>query len=94
MKREVRPVRERTSSLVAAIPALIVGLACCAIGCGSGRGAELPLSHTETNVILFTLCSLRADHLGVYGYPKNTSPRLDQLAREGVLFEEVLTPAP
>jgi arylsulfatase A-like enzyme len=94
MKLEVRPVHERKSSPIATVPWLIVGLACCAIGCGSERGAEPPLSHRETNVIIVTLCSLRADHLGSYGYSKNTSPLLDQLAREGVLFEEVLTPAP
>jgi arylsulfatase A-like enzyme len=94
MKPEVRPIRERRSIPVAAITWLGVALACYAIACGSGRGAELPLSHRETNVLLLTLCTLRADHLGSYGYPKSTSPRLDGLAREGVLFEEVLTPAP
>jgi arylsulfatase A-like enzyme len=67
---------------------------CCAIGCGSGRDTAQPLGHRETNVLLLTLCTLRADHLGSYGYPKDTSPRLDRLAREGVLFEEVLAPAP
>jgi arylsulfatase A-like enzyme len=94
MKPEVRPVRERRSSPLAAIAWLIAGLMCCAIGCGSGHDTAPRLSHRETNVILFTLCSLRADHLGIYGYPKNISPRLDQLAREGILFEQVLTPAP
>jgi arylsulfatase A-like enzyme len=94
MKPEVRPAPERGSSPASAISWLLIGVAFCAIGCGSGRDAELPLDHRETNVLLLTLCTLRADHLGSYGYPTNTSPRLDRLAREGVLFEEVLTPAP
>lgn len=38
------------------------------------------------NVLLIVVDSLRADHLGCYGYYKNTSPRLDELASEGVLF--------
>ena len=38
------------------------------------------------NVILLTIDALRADHLSLYGYPRNTSPHLDQLARESVVF--------
>ncbi|HET7293690.1 MAG TPA: sulfatase [Vicinamibacteria bacterium] len=34
-----------------------------------------------------TIDTLRADHLGCYGYPRGTSPFLDGLARRGVLFE-------
>ena len=30
--------------------------------------------------------ALRADHLGAYGYSRNTSPNIDELAREGVRF--------
>src|SRR5579885_1785386 len=40
-----------------------------------------------TNVILITIDTLRADHLSVYGYPRQTSPALDALARESVLFK-------
>ncbi len=47
-----------------------------------------------TNVLLVTLCTVRADHLGAYGYERDTSPNLDALARQGVLFEKVLTPSP
>ena len=39
------------------------------------------------SVLLVSIDTLRADHLGCYGYPRNTSPRLDALARDGVLFE-------
>lgn len=38
-------------------------------------------------VILFVIDTLRADHLGCYGYGKETSPNIDRLADEGVLFE-------
>lgn len=44
------------------------------------------------NVLLITVDTLRADHLGCYGYPKNTSPSIDALAREGTLFETVMAP--
>ena len=36
--------------------------------------------------------SLRADHLGCYGYSKNTSPNLDALANEGTLFTRAFAP--
>lgn len=38
--------------------------------------------------VLVTADTLRADHLGVYGYARDTSPALDALAREGVQFEQ------
>ncbi len=40
------------------------------------------------NVIWFVLDTLRADHLGCYGYCRPTSPNIDRLAAEGVLFED------
>lgn len=45
------------------------------------------------NVVLVVIDTLRADHLGCYGYPKPTSPTLDSLAQEGVLFEQCIAPA-
>ena len=39
------------------------------------------------NVLLITIDSLRADHLGCYGYPYETSPNIDNLANEGAIFE-------
>jgi arylsulfatase len=39
------------------------------------------------NLIVVTVDTLRADHLGVYGYPRDTSPHLDAMARAGTWFE-------
>ncbi|UCE10760.1 MAG: sulfatase, partial [Candidatus Thorarchaeota archaeon] len=39
-------------------------------------------------VILLAIDTLRADHLGCYGYDRNTSPTIDQLAREGAVFDK------
>jgi arylsulfatase A-like enzyme len=41
----------------------------------------------SVNVILISLDTLRADHLGCYGYPAPTSPNLDKLAADGVRFK-------
>lgn len=39
------------------------------------------------NILLLVIDTLRADHLSVYGYPRETSPTLDNLAKRGLLFE-------
>ncbi|MSP61371.1 MAG: hypothetical protein EXR72_13700 [Myxococcales bacterium] len=41
----------------------------------------------KPNVILITIDAVRADHVGAYGYPRATTPNIDALAREGVLFK-------
>ena len=46
------------------------------------------------NVILLTVDSFRPDHLGCYGYKRDTSPFLDTIARKGVIFKNVISSAP
>lgn len=46
------------------------------------------------NVILITVDTLRADALGAYGQPRFTSPNIDRLAREGVVFLRAMASAP
>ena len=46
------------------------------------------------NVLLISIDTLRADHVGAYGFPRPTTPNIDALAREGVLFKDVHTPVP
>ncbi len=45
------------------------------------------------NVIMICLDSVRPDHLGCYGYSRDTSPRLDRIAAEGLRFEQAVTNA-
>ena len=52
---------------------------------GCRRGPQLePL-------VLVTVDTLRADHVGAYGYPRDTTPFLDRLAAESVLYERVVS---
>jgi arylsulfatase A-like enzyme len=46
------------------------------------------------NVILITIDSLRADHLGCLGFPGKTTPNLDEIARKGILFSQAISNAP
>jgi arylsulfatase A-like enzyme len=45
------------------------------------------------NIILISIDALRADHLGSYGYFRNTSPHIDEIASEGILFKNAFTTA-
>lgn len=71
---------------VAASLVLFLGLtAACS---GMGVDTEPP------NILLVSIDTLRADHLGTYGYSRPTSPNLDALGRRGVVFEHAVTTAP
>jgi len=56
--------------------------------------AVLGCDSTPRSTILISIDTLRADHLGCYGHERPTSPGLDALAEQGVLFEEALAPSP
>lgn len=47
----------------------------------------------KINIILISLDSLRADHLGCYGYQKDTSPNINKLAEDSVLFTNCFSQA-
>jgi arylsulfatase len=66
---------------------LAAGLLALAGACGGPPGPA-------RSVVLITCDTLRADRLGVYGYARPTSPRLDALARQGVVFDAAYASAP
>ncbi len=51
--------------------------------------AERPL-----NIILISIDTMRADHLGCYGYGRPTTPNIDELSRDSAVFLNTLSPAP
>jgi arylsulfatase A-like enzyme len=75
--KDLRPVGRTRVALFAAL--LLAG-ATVFFRCGRP-------SHPDDNVILISIDTLRADHLGAYGYAKETSPAIDRFARESILFE-------
>ena len=44
-----------------------------------------------TNLVILSIDTLRADHLGIYGYPHPTSPTLDRFAQHSTVFETAIT---
>lgn len=53
-------------------------------------GVALPFVNPQPwNILLYVIDTLRADHLGVYGYKRPTSPRIDTFAGEATVFTQV-----
>ena len=71
--------RDRKLGVGRAAWALLTGLAIC--GCSPDR---------PPSVILISVDTLRADHLGSYGYSRPTSPNLDAFARDALVFENAI----
>jgi choline-sulfatase len=68
---------------------LLLAAALCAAGCRTDctpRDAA-----ARPNVVLVTIDTLRADHLGAYGSTTVRTPNLDRLAQEGVVFEQAFS---
>lgn len=72
--------------------------------CQNGRPLRLWLAlalvcagipaYAQTPVILISIDTLRADHLGVYGYRKIATPNIDAFARHGTIFEAIESQIP
>jgi arylsulfatase A-like enzyme len=46
---------------------------------------------SNINIVLITIDTVRADHLSCYGYRRRTSPNLDKLAAESVLYSDAIS---
>ncbi len=75
----------RASNLLALVA--VLGLA----ACGPSPPEEPP---TPKHLLFITVDTLRADHLGLYGYPRATSPHLDALGEKSVVFERAIAQWP
>lgn len=81
--RALRPTRAvRPIQLVATL------LMASAAGCSGDSPAASP-----TNLIILSVDTLRADHLGAWRYPRPTSPRIDAFASESIVFERAVAPS-
>jgi arylsulfatase A-like enzyme len=77
----------RISVALAGLTLAVVGGGGCGGGAGAGDAGE------RRSIVLVSLDTLRADHMGLYGYARDTTPALDALARESLVFERALAPA-
>lgn len=86
-------IREKQSSRLALLFLLLGSLS---FSCSGKQETEYEsVADTKrNNIVLISIDSLRADHLTCYGYERPTSPSIDRLAAEGILFERASSHAP
>ena len=80
MSAGAETLRARAGGLGLCLALLFGGLAA-GTGCDGVRGPD---------VLLVTVDTLRADHVGAYGFELDATPSLDSLARRGVVFERAI----
>lgn len=59
-----------------------------------GACSRAPEESRKPNLVIIALDTLRPDHLGCYGYARDTSPNIDAFAKDAVIFEHAETAAP
>jgi len=71
-------------------------VAACALvaACSSTKSEPPSQTAVARNLVIITIDTLRADHVGAYGYKQAHTPTLDRLAHDGVLFSRAYATAP
>jgi len=77
----------------ALLPAAVGAIVVAWLGCGEAPEPDLAArpAGAPPDVLLVSLDTTRADHLGVYGHPEPTSPVIDRLAGESIVFERAVS---
>jgi choline-sulfatase len=70
------------------------GVCAVAVVAGIVRWRGRPRAAAGASVLLVTIDTLRADHVGAYGAKTGATPHLDALAARGTVFEEALASVP
>jgi arylsulfatase A-like enzyme/Tfp pilus assembly protein PilF len=87
---QVNSFHRRTRILpAAALFSLVVGLQVSA-----KPAVASPVGSKPSNLLVITVDTLRADHVGCYGFEKAKTPNIDRLARSGVRFENAISQVP
>jgi arylsulfatase A-like enzyme/Flp pilus assembly protein TadD len=81
----------QTAAGIIAVIVCLAGLAGLESGCSRSRRAA---SAKGFNLLLVTIDTVRADHVGAWGDRSAETPNLDKLAREGVRFADASSPVP
>lgn len=71
----------------------LMGVALAAILAG-GLGCDKLRMRNRPNIVYLLIDTLRPDHLGCYGYGRETSPRIDRIAAEGIVFKRLYSVCP
>jgi arylsulfatase A-like enzyme len=78
----------KVTAIILVISLLVLNLGLLAYGKRKNNVPKRP------NVLFIVIDALRQDHLGCYGYNRNTSPNIDELAKDGLIFKHAYSQAP
>jgi arylsulfatase len=73
---------------------VLVVFLCAGLACGTHEDAAPSDGPPLPNVLLVSIDTLRADRLGVYGYPRGTTPHLDAFAEQAIRYAQAWAPSP
>jgi len=85
---------KESRSRLQTLAACLLGFALIGGGIFFWRQASEPSASAPLNVLIVLVDTLRADHLGHHGYPRDTSPRIDQFAENATAFMNHYSQAP
>lgn len=94
--RSKRQLTDEHSAARSAVAGLVMCSVILSFGCAapSSEVAAYLESGRRLNVLVVSFDALRADHLGLYGYPRRTSPNIDAFAQQALVFDDAWTVAP
>jgi len=84
--------RRRPGWLMCAVACWAASAGLLVIAGGCDRGARATGKARPANIVLIVIDTLRADHLGCYGYFRDTSPNIDAFAGQAIFFEQAYAP--
>lgn len=64
------------------------------LGCARTNREAVIAQHSGAAVVLISIDTLRTDRLPIYGYRKGSTPVMDRLGREGIVFDDVYSHTP
>lgn len=68
-------------------------MVCCLAAALLAATCSPPAAPSRPDIVVYLCDTLRADHLGAYGYERETSPNIDRLAADSIVFERALAPS-
>lgn len=105
IRREICRMEEksRDSAIAKALGCLGAAFLCLVVSSCSEPDTDTPEAidkdssagmEKTASVVLFSLDTVRADHVSTYGYPRPTTPRIDEFSKDGCVFERAYAHAP
>ncbi len=86
---------DKKISSVLGVLVCLSGIGALALGCSGEGDPEIVQVEEQCppacNVVLISIDTLRADHLGTYGYERDTSPSIDRFATKSVVFQNAVS---